>query len=996
MPSSSSVDTMPSTLALAKSFPYRLLTSHASTQERTSAIYQRMRALIRTYGLTINDILNLTPKFWALHMDLIAGKDGGVMMLLSIQLNLVAGTIAPFARERPELRPVLQQILNCDVSAQFMLSEIGHGLDARNLKTTATLQPDGSYILNSPTRTAAKYMPPTGPVDDMPRIGLVFARLVVNGEDRGIRPFLTPLSNGKEMYKGITIQYMPIRAGTNPVDHAITHFDHIPLGKEALIGSIDKPRDPRESFLDVTWRVSVGSLAMSVFSVPMLTVATYIAGKYSIRRTVTGPDGKPLPIISFRTQQLPIFHALAQSFVLKAYALEATRTFSEFEGDIRVRRGLGACIKSIMVHHAQSSLYDLAERCGAHGLYEHNQIIQLQLDLRGQSIAEGDALALSIRLGSELLIGRYEMPQPTYPNSYLARHERGFAEQARKLMKSFTTGHRGDEFSRLILPLCQPYVEAIGHRMAYEFAVKAHVDKNLIDLYVVNVIKRDVGWYVEHAGLTQREITAMEDRAVTALMPKLEDILESTGAGPYVHAPILTEESWWKFMDGLPELTGNATPTMFEEMKGKAPTLKLPPELVDLIIDQCWGDTNTLRAVSLASKTCMARARLNLFHTVVVGSRLTPKNDKLYHLLPAFSNILLHAGPSIRLSVRIFELQGGFPTFSSLYIVLSQLPRLHQLTLRHAFIGHLGDPPATQRSSPNPIFDYLHSLEILECESNELKELFDVIRLYRSIGKLTIFGAEVLMAPFSPVALQPPDARNIFNVNELSWSPDSHVTLAQEVATIFGFHLAELIDGSKLEVLRMSATLTPSYPNVNASCSRLLNQAAPYLRRLAICPTEFPIIANGWRAPPITSNHLNLSSCDNVHTISFAFLLFFSEHIVIWPSVFDILLPLVSSVTLHTIEMTFTLPLKNGTELFGDCLETFIIAFQDPRWAAVEQVLREKPRGTPRHLILELRKGSDRWCGTASELQQIRKVLSIHGITDVSLQGAREQDMERS
>jgi len=40
--------------------------------------------------------------------------------------------------------------------AGFMLTELGHGLDAKNLETTVTLQPDGSFILHTPRPEAAK------------------------------------------------------------------------------------------------------------------------------------------------------------------------------------------------------------------------------------------------------------------------------------------------------------------------------------------------------------------------------------------------------------------------------------------------------------------------------------------------------------------------------------------------------------------------------------------------------------------------------------------------------------------------------------------------------------------------------------------------------------------------------------------------------------------------------------------------------------------------
>lgn len=40
-----------------------------------------------------------------------------------------------------------------------MLTEVGHGLDAVNLQTQATLLPDGTFDLHTPHGGAAKYCP---------------------------------------------------------------------------------------------------------------------------------------------------------------------------------------------------------------------------------------------------------------------------------------------------------------------------------------------------------------------------------------------------------------------------------------------------------------------------------------------------------------------------------------------------------------------------------------------------------------------------------------------------------------------------------------------------------------------------------------------------------------------------------------------------------------------------------------------------------------------
>ena len=50
----------------------------------------------------------------------------------------------------------------------------------------------------------SRFMPPSMPVAGIPRIAVVFARLMVGDDDRGIRPFIVSLGDGKKMCKGVT------------------------------------------------------------------------------------------------------------------------------------------------------------------------------------------------------------------------------------------------------------------------------------------------------------------------------------------------------------------------------------------------------------------------------------------------------------------------------------------------------------------------------------------------------------------------------------------------------------------------------------------------------------------------------------------------------------------------------------------------------------------------------------------------------------------------
>jgi hypothetical protein len=68
-------------------------------------------------GLSLQDVVEMTPAFWKLHMDMLTAMDGSAINLISVGYNLFVGTVAPFLPTHPELGPIIQQALNVDVSS---------------------------------------------------------------------------------------------------------------------------------------------------------------------------------------------------------------------------------------------------------------------------------------------------------------------------------------------------------------------------------------------------------------------------------------------------------------------------------------------------------------------------------------------------------------------------------------------------------------------------------------------------------------------------------------------------------------------------------------------------------------------------------------------------------------------------------------------------------------------------------------------------------------
>ncbi len=155
---------------------------------------------------------------------MIAARDMTCFVISTIHLNLCIGMLGRFVGSRPDLHPVLEKLENFDICGEFMLTEIGHGLDAKNLETTATVLPCGSFDLHSPNFQAGKAMPLSTPEAGMPRVAVVFAKLIENGEDRGVKPFLVWLSDTNGMLPGIISTALPIASRHEAVRPFHNHF----------------------------------------------------------------------------------------------------------------------------------------------------------------------------------------------------------------------------------------------------------------------------------------------------------------------------------------------------------------------------------------------------------------------------------------------------------------------------------------------------------------------------------------------------------------------------------------------------------------------------------------------------------------------------------------------------------------------------------------------------------------------------------------------------
>jgi len=201
----------------------------------------------------------------------------------------------------------------------------------------------------------------------------------------------------------------------------------------------------------------------------------------------------------------------------------------------------------------------LSERCGAQGTLEPNMMQRFEIDTRGCVIAEGDILALCIRLFSQILQKQYRVDLPDASTSPLAHRAIDLLDRYASLIRDLQTGHRGDEFNELILPHAEETISAIGHALAYDSAIRLGLDQKLRDLYVSSIMRLDPSWFLTKGGFTSSEdIDRFQARALRQALPDLERYLNEFNMDRYVKSPLVKEDGWGKYYPRLPKFTGNA------------------------------------------------------------------------------------------------------------------------------------------------------------------------------------------------------------------------------------------------------------------------------------------------------------------------------------------------------------------------------------------------------------------------------------------------------
>ncbi|MFG3531324.1 acyl-CoA dehydrogenase [Streptomyces sp. NPDC047917] len=423
---------------------------HRTPEERLALTYERLRVL--------NDCLDsgarlaADPRALAALHEWLGPVDPALTTVAGIHYNLFLGSLLDHGGDGDR---DLSDFLRLRRIGTFLCTEVAHGNDAAAVETTAAYdrERDG-FVLCTPHAGAQKFMPNTGPAGG-PKTGLVAARLLVDGTDHGVFLFLVPLTDEGQPLPGVRIRTLPTRTGS-PVDHCLTSFDRVFVGRAALLdgdhgrvgadGEFSSAVDNRRRrFLASIGRVTSGKISMTACAVGCARATLAVAVRYGGHRYISGPRGSHrVPVMAHRSHHGPLAAAMATVFAMSLLHRRALDRWERSERPEEAER-LVAVAKGWITWQARSVIVECRERCGAQALLEHNGMSELVTGVEGAITAEGDNLAIHAKAAAEMLFaagpaagassgGPGDLDDPGFLGGLLTELERIWFDRARERM----------------------------------------------------------------------------------------------------------------------------------------------------------------------------------------------------------------------------------------------------------------------------------------------------------------------------------------------------------------------------------------------------------------------------------------------------------------------------------------------------------------------------------------------------------------------------------
>jgi acyl-CoA oxidase len=377
------------------------------------------------------------PEMLANLLSQTAVADPPLCMSAVLHYTLCGGSLVNLGEDQ-QVKTHLSALDSGAAKGVYLITEIGTSGSLTGAHTQAVYEPgQHEFTLTTPDPQGLKFS--SVAPDGGPCIAVVFARLIHGGNDKGVYPFIVPLTGidgplpGVEISAPFTVSSLPLRYGVIRLQQVRIPYGNWLSGEARIDNSGFDDPTPREVRLTRSLAAGGASLyatlpaAMAAIS----RVSATRALKHAEHRVTQARLTPGAPLLSHQTQQISLFGAFAESLVLTAVARQAQHALQQGGTEDRAM-GFGPwtsvhpdlpIYKAISTEGAVRVVRECRERCGLHGVLDINELSPYQGLAEAFVTAGGDNRLILIDTGIALTESLDPLPDVVPPDSDVASVE---------------------------------------------------------------------------------------------------------------------------------------------------------------------------------------------------------------------------------------------------------------------------------------------------------------------------------------------------------------------------------------------------------------------------------------------------------------------------------------------------------------------------------------------------------------------------------------------
>ncbi|CRY53514.1 Uncharacterised protein [Yersinia intermedia] len=336
-------------------------------------------------------------------------------LAISISSHMICGNVMFTQSDNIQMDKYHDEVNNLNCIYSMCCSEIANGTNVKNLETTVTYDhKQKNLLLHSPSPGSCKFW--IGNALYTASVGMVLARLIVNGIDHGPHWFRVPLRDKDDgvLFPGINIISVGPEGGMHGIQMAAIRFNQVSIPLDTMLqryssiceeGKYHCEMEEPQRYINLFETFLQERLIPLYMLIKSSATALNITFRYAQNRIISHePICKKLIMEPLFCQRL--YPELLKSAMIMILGKIIIRGFENSWGnkstykDLQILASAGKYIGTSL---GLDVLRECRLMCGALGFHHYNKIITLQVDAEAALTYAGENSVMSYQIAKHMV-----------------------------------------------------------------------------------------------------------------------------------------------------------------------------------------------------------------------------------------------------------------------------------------------------------------------------------------------------------------------------------------------------------------------------------------------------------------------------------------------------------------------------------------------------------------------------------------------------------------